>query len=219
MSDWHKAAGDDPVKHISERAMGSYILGGLSEMEQGELENHLFACDSCLAVYMEALETEPSFSLNDASQAESGCIPEEEEAEPRLPDMEQIAASVIGRLEREQERERPDIAAYSSAADRTAIADSRSKGRTRHTVPKGARRTGKWLQRPGAQFGLAAAVTLLLIGTGALGGLSERLASFDRHSAAELSRPPAASSGEAWSERILDRTVSWLDGIEAERFK
>ncbi|GGG86909.1 zf-HC2 domain-containing protein [Paenibacillus radicis (ex Gao et al. 2016)] len=85
-----------------------------------------------------------------------------------------------------------------------------------------------WLQHPAVHFGAAAAITLLLLGTGTFNGVAERMMEMDEHARVKLETEHEPAKGPAaeveqqdgsWSDRMVDRTLSWLNGIEKSRFK
>lgn len=198
--------------HIGKEEMAAYVNGGMSGPERERTEAHLFACDDCLALYMDALEAELPLEGEIARPAGAGSGT----ASLELPDMDEAAIRVIRLLEQESGgRNRRQAASITDLPGQSGRSGVRPSSLSKE------RRRNDWLRRPGTHFAAAAAVTLLLVGTGALGGLSERLAGFERQAAAPLFEQPdeQEARGEAWSDKMLDRTAAWLDGIEAERFQ
>ncbi|MFD1957107.1 zf-HC2 domain-containing protein [Paenibacillus thailandensis] len=192
MKDWQDRMEASGGSHIGRRAMDIYVAGGMDERERERVEAHLSVCDRCLSVYMEALDAGAAPAERPSGRQGRGAV---YAADSAMPDIDGIAKRVIGMLE----AERPSGG---------ALPKSKRERRGR----------ARWLQHPAAHFAAAAAITLLLIGTGALGGLSERLAIIDHGSVRYFEPQAGRSLEEGWSERMLHRTVSWLDGIEAERF-
>ncbi|WP_042171063.1 zf-HC2 domain-containing protein [Paenibacillus gorillae] len=85
-----------------------------------------------------------------------------------------------------------------------------------------------WLQHPAVHFGAAAAITLLLLGTGTFNGVAERMMAMDEHTRVMLETgeepvivPIAEEERQdgSWSDRMVDQTLGWLKGIEKSRFK
>ncbi|QAY67370.1 zf-HC2 domain-containing protein [Paenibacillus protaetiae] len=133
-----------------------------------------------------------------------------------LPDMAAMARRVVRQLEREA-----GLAAQQRAAAAAKPAAPAARGGKRSTgaARRKPRRRSAWWQLPAVQYSAAAVVTLLLVGAGLMSGFSSRLASIDRQSAQKLTeQTPIAPSGSSLSSQLMDRTVSWLDGIEAARF-
>ncbi|MGO4541458.1 zf-HC2 domain-containing protein [Paenibacillus sp. 2TAB19] len=123
------------------------------------------------------------------------------ESELLLPDMDILEQRVIAQLHAESE----------AAAAVKAVQSS----------PRHARRRS-WLQHPVAQYMIAASITLLLLGTGTFAGLSDKLSRLDQEA---VIQPPQATEhlpslpSESWSDRMVDRTGSWLDGIRESRYR
>jgi hypothetical protein len=79
-----------------------------------------------------------------------------------------------------------------------------------------------WIQRPAWQYTIAASITLLLLASGTLAGFSQSLERLDESRVAMPSQSDidkAWSEAPSWSEQLVNRTGSWLDGIQASRFK
>jgi hypothetical protein len=83
-------------------------------------------------------------------------------------------------------------------------------------------RRQSFLQRPIVHFTAAAAITLLLLGTGTFSGLSAKLGEMDSHSATTeqtIEKDAKQPQGPTWSDRMVTRTSSWFDKLEKDRFK
>ncbi|MGN7453495.1 hypothetical protein ACTHPH_01635 [Paenibacillus pasadenensis] len=82
-------------------------------------------------------------------------------------------------------------------------------------------RRRSWTRHPAFHYGLAAALTLLLLGSGALGELGRQL----EHAAS--ARPPQPSLSterpdageESWSSRVVDRTSRLLQEWQSARYR
>lgn len=73
-----------------------------------------------------------------------------------------------------------------------------------------------WLQHPATHFTAAAAITLLLLGTGSFNGVADRLTELDRKVMQE--EQVMQEQDPTWSDRMVTRTLTWLEGIQANRF-
>jgi anti-sigma factor RsiW len=180
--------------HISATVMDDYIRNELSDMERERVESRLAECELCLELFMgllEAVEATGAEAYPDAP----------------LPDMQQLEDRVITALYPEQKEQMAKQPPASS----------------------GVRRRPHLLQHPAAQYAIAASITLLLLGSGSFSTISQRLAAHDQEVARTDVRPPAierfdpAKSGEwsspSWSDRMVDQTSSWLDGLQSLRYK
>jgi hypothetical protein len=148
-------------------------------------------CEQCLGLLMRMLESE--------SNSGAG----EERAVP-LPDLQAMEDRVIAELKQAELAEPP-----------------MSLRSTLQSKPAAARRVS-WIQRPAWQYTIAASITLLLLASGALAGFSQSLEKLDESRVAMPSQSDidnAWSNGPSWSEQLVNRTGSWLDGIQASRFK
>ncbi|MEK3884090.1 hypothetical protein [Paenibacillus sp. PL2-23] len=118
-----------------------------------------------------------------------------------MPDMQRLEDRVMGELMRN-----------AAAPEQSAI-----------RPPHAGKRRGSWLQHPAAHYAIAASITLMLVATGALAGFSEKL----RYAEAEQGSsiiPPFSASVEwrdepSWSDRLVHQAGSFLDGVQALRFK
>lgn len=151
-----------------------------------------------------------------------------------------MAAMVVSEAEASGPENRTAAARTGVAAANNSMPDMEKLGRrlVRLLYPNKSRpaafvqerpyRRRTWLQHPSVHFGAAAAITLLLLGTGTFNGVTDRVNAFDAQAESERQvkaeeKPAhfdqAAGHEQTWSDRMVDRTVSWFDGIEKSRFK
>lgn len=195
-------------RHVAVALMKRYVSNSLPDRERERVDLHLAECDICLQLLMEAVD-----SADDQGEGEaSGHFPPldlnrlEERVMAQLVEEE---AKAITHHELDGIRQEP----VSSAVKAVQPTPSRTTPPRRRTL----------LQHPVAQYTIAASVTLLLIGTGTFTDLSDKLLKLDRQAVVQP-LPPAASESEAlytesWSDRMVDRTGAWLEGIRASRYK
>ncbi|NIK72341.1 zf-HC2 domain-containing protein [Paenibacillus sp. BK720] len=114
----------------------------------------------------------------------------------------------------------PDMKKLGKRVVDILLAESARKNPVMRAEPA---RRQSFLQRPVVHFAAAAAITLLLLGTGTFSGLSAKLGEMDSHSATtgqtvekDDEQPP---QGPTWSDRMVTRTSSWFDKLEKDRFK
>ncbi|MDQ8737548.1 zf-HC2 domain-containing protein [Paenibacillus sp. LHD-38] len=187
--------------HIPQDLMSRYVNDRLAETERAGIEQHLTGCDFCLNLFMAAIassedEEHSSFYVGDSESR----IP--------LPDMVLLEQRVVGQLKSVQELHETKAAAPSLSA-------------SKHEKPP---RLRTWLQHPVTHYTIAASITLLLLVSGTFTSFSQKLAQMDMNENMEQAmppKPPAANDkpSESWSDKIVDQTGSWLDGLKATRFK
>ncbi|MCU6710718.1 hypothetical protein M6D81_18670 [Paenibacillus sp. J5C_2022] len=194
--------------HIPMADMLKYRDGMLDRAYRDKVDGALASCEECLAVFMAVLEAKDSRRGDENDEAvNSPWI-------PAMPDMEKMADSVIDGLLCE-EGERLGSDEYAEGGNRQDNCDSPI---ARTTVR---RRT--WLQHPAAHYTIAASITLMLLASGAFAGLSEKLRELDMASGNvpgyEAVHEPQEIPEPSWSERMLNRTGSWIDRIQSARFQ
>ncbi|GAB2698100.1 zf-HC2 domain-containing protein [Paenibacillus thermoaerophilus] len=207
----------DP-NHGSREMWEAYVRGELPESERDALERHLETCGECLERYVEALE---SLEL------------------PPMPPQwldglaDRIVASIeaMPRAGAGPAAERMEEAARHSGAKASEPTQAPSARTARPAAARKARRQERrrrgWLAHPAAPYAIAAAITMLLIGSGAMNGLAGRLAELDAAVVASPQPPagpgepgqPASGYGGSWSQGLMDKTVSWLAELQTTRFR
>jgi hypothetical protein len=84
-------------------------------------------------------------------------------------------------------------------------------------------RRGSWLQHPVTHYTIAASITLLLLGSGTFASFSQKLAQHELDLSMQQPKPVIAiqedKRTESWSDKMVNQTGSWLDGLQAIRFK
>ena len=181
-------------EHVSPDQMLRYVSDSQTGAGRMQVEQHLAACDSCLQLFIAVMESN--------------------EAEPMLPmpDMELMEERVVAQLISEQ------------------ILHHEAEHQMKHGMRQEKPRRYTWLQHPAAHYTIAASITLLLMVSGTFASFSQKLAELDVNFSAnenvnvQHDEPPkqpelSAKQSESWSERIVNQTGSWLDGLQATRFK
>ncbi|MUT67905.1 anti-sigma factor [Paenibacillus sp. NEAU-GSW1] len=193
---------DGEPLHIDESLMKLYVDDVLPEAGREQVESHMAECDICLErfmVAMSAAEAEPAESEIGSEVVQTGVVAA---ANNSLPDMEKLGQRLVRLLYPNKQ---------------TFVQEKPYRRRT-------------WLQHPSVHFGAAAAITLLLLGTGTFNGVADRVNAFDEQAETErqvkaegkpsyLDQSTGKEQTQTWSDRMVDRTVSWFDGIEKSRFK
>jgi len=77
-----------------------------------------------------------------------------------------------------------------------------------------------WMQHPVTHYTVAASITLLLFASGSFGMITNTLAKLDQNGRQQQEIAlPEQPERLSWSEQMVGRTGSWLDGLQAKRFK
>ncbi|NOV04450.1 anti-sigma factor family protein [Paenibacillus planticolens] len=142
------------MKHFDEQAWSQYIHEQLPPSELSEMEQHLYGCDDCLALYMIC--------------------------------MEQMTAT-LPYMDIEEHKYVDDVLARTMGTKRS---------RYRSTM---------------LHYGIAAAATLILVATGFFHGLSQELGP---RSALQPAPPTELKIDQPISDKLLNRTLSWLDTLQ-----
>ncbi|WP_138756116.1 zf-HC2 domain-containing protein [Paenibacillus sinopodophylli] len=186
-------------EHLSQGPMILYIADKLTDIERSEIELHMEACEHCLQMFMTELEASETEEQGAAS-GDTGL------SQVMLPDMNLMEKRIVSLLLGEQQQDEAVEPILS-----TARQEKRPKLRS-------------WLQHPVAHYTIAASITLLLLFSGTFSSFSQRLAQFDMDENAQQATKPQPNTGkdnhsESWSNRLVDQTGTWLDGLKAARFK
>jgi hypothetical protein len=188
-------------EHIPQHRMNQYVNDSLTEIDRAEVERHLDGCDFCLGLFMAAM----------ASPGDEGSISfqgGDSESRIPLPDMALLEQRVIGLLMSEQ-------GLHDAEASAPGIPAAKQEKPPRLRT---------WLQHPVTHYTIAASITLLLLFSGTFATFSQKLAQLDMNENMQESIPPKPQAGndkysESWSDKIVDQTGTWLDGLKATRFK
>lgn len=199
--------------HISSDGMRQYVRNLVAAQERERVERHLADCDACLELFMAVVEGDDA----------SGEI--EYHADPVA--LRQLEDRVISQLASESasipSSAQPKAAAPMPEAPQSAPSvQSDNSAAASYQQRKTARRRS-WLHHPVAHYTIAASITVMLIGSGTFAGLAEKFQQLDDRT---HEQPPYAAvpdwespPEQSWSDRMIDRAGSWLDGLQAARFK
>ncbi|MFX3634655.1 MAG: zf-HC2 domain-containing protein [Candidatus Pristimantibacillus sp.] len=184
--------------HIETSMMERYVTDQLSEQDREQVETHMATCDPCIERFMTAMAAVEASGSSEGCEAARLSIPLIE-----LPDMERLGRRVSEKLFAEQ--------GQSSDTPIAVVVQERPLRRR------------SWLQHPATHFTAAAAITLLLLGTGTFNGISERLTEIEQErlteNQPEQSLVTPNQQGPSWSDRMVDRTTSWINEMQNNRFK
>ncbi|MCM3631573.1 zf-HC2 domain-containing protein [Paenibacillus glycanilyticus] len=181
--------------HFSAVELTAYVRDELTEQERDVIEGHIADCEPCMTLFMSAVEAIEAAEQEPAAR-EAGTTAKGKVTVP-VPDMKKLGQRVIDVLLAELARSKPVMRAEPA-------------------------RRQSFLQRPAVHFAAAAAITLLLLGTGTFSGISEKLGELDADSIpAEhtIEKGAEQPQGPTWSDRMVTRTSSWFDKLEKDRFK
>lgn len=197
--------------HISAEDMQGYVSGTLGESDRERVDAELLHCEQCLGLLTSIMDDEWS-----GGTAEGRGLP--------LPDLQATEERVIAELKREKTFALAEMAAPAETPMKPEIPNrpnpqSKSKSKSKS---KSEDHRVSWIQRPAWQYTIAASITLLLLASGTLAGFSQSLEKLDESRVAMPSQSDidiAWNESPSWSEQLVNRTGSWLDGIQASRFK
>ncbi|OBZ15656.1 zf-HC2 domain-containing protein [Bacillus sp. FJAT-26390] len=182
------------MEHISPDQMFCYVHDALQEDERMQVEQHLTACDSCLQLFIAIMEST------------------ENEAILSPPDMELMEQRVVAQLVNEQ------LLHSDQTEQSPKTGEEKRKPRRLH----------HWLQHPATHYTIAASITLLLLASGTFASFSQKLAQLDVNLNVNMDDQPVQppkqpgsrdKQSESWSDKIVDQTGLWLDGLQATRYK
>jgi hypothetical protein len=189
-------------EHISSEQMDHYVRNLLTDQERDWAERHLAACVTCLQVFVAAVE------LVEAEKVVSGSTIE---PSTMMPDMELLERRVMTQLMCEL------------TPDDRHLEHPQLRRVTTTVVQEKPYRRGSWLQHPVTHYTIAASITLLLLGSGTFASFSQKLAQHELDLSMQQPKPVIAiqedKRTESWSDKMVNQTGSWLDGLQAIRFK
>ncbi|MCM3746453.1 hypothetical protein M3223_03710 [Paenibacillus pasadenensis] len=193
------------IHHPSREEWSAYAAGAVFEPERTAMEQHLAGCGLCLELFMESIELVPAPQSAIPSTNIGHCVEKSGELSPS-------AEPVV---------HRPSLNAPSSSA---GFAPGDSLERVRQAVlqqlaARPRRRT--WTRHPAFHYGLAAALTLLLLLSGTLGELTRELEGSRSPNVASPSQEQSENhpARESWSSHVVNRTSDWLNEWQSARFK
>ncbi|MGM0884500.1 MAG: hypothetical protein ACQEXQ_26105 [Bacillota bacterium] len=190
---------NDADEHLSSDQMDHYVRNFLTEQERDWAERHLAACDACLQLFMSAVEPVEDEAVDDGSLREPSIT---------MPDMELLEQRVVTQLIGELTPDDQHLEQFSAT---TIVVQERPY------------RRGSWLQHPVTHYTIAASITLLLLGSGTFASFSQKLAQHELELNVQEPQPaigiPLDKQTESWSDKMVSQTGSWLDGLQAIRFK
>ncbi|GEM_PF-1821034 len=202
-------------RHPAEDEWARFARGGMEAGVRERMEDMLAVCEECLGRFMQAVER--SEENGGGFVAPGGGLSQEEgaSAEPAaaagqpmpMPDMRQIEDRVVLHLLLERQRN-----------------EGREGGKPDRRRPHAEERRRDWLRHPVTHYAVAACVTLLLLGSGALAGMSAKLSELDRSGELRLACCEAQEE-TAWpgrddscSRRLMSEAGGWLDELRDARF-
>lgn len=187
--------------HLTIEQWRQYIRNEMPPAERERADQELLVCEGCMWLFMEAME---------ADQSDAEHWPGTE-----LPDMVRLEEQVIAELLDSEPLRTPQPAG--DPAEEASCHPAPPPMMSEIRRPK---RRGSWLQHPVTHYTLAASITLLLMATGALTGFTEKLQHLEqREPESQTIGAEWMSSDPSWSDRLVDKAGSFLDGVQAWRFK
>ncbi|MGI2296421.1 hypothetical protein [Paenibacillus sp. GXUN7292] len=177
------------IAHTTAVELQRFINGQLLQLDRREaVEEHLQQCETCLQLFMQELEA------NDHQIAETDWAALENNVIAAI-DAEAVTAA-IG--ESQQLAASTEQAAYS----KPSVSN---------------RRRRLWLSLPIVQYSIAASITLLLLATGVLSGLSQQVGDLAEH-AKDNRYKESEPMVQTWSDEMVSKASRWLDGLHQYRY-
>ncbi|RIX51250.1 hypothetical protein D3P08_17435 [Paenibacillus nanensis] len=188
--------------HLTIEQWRQYIRNEMTPAERERADQELLVCEGCMWLFMEAME----------ESEQSGA---EHRPGMELPDMVRLEEQVIAELQVGE-----PLKALKPIGDPAEETSCNPAPPQTMTEVRQLKRRDSWLQHPVTHYTLAASITLLLMATGALTGFSEKLQHLEQHEPeSQTIGAEWMSSEPSWSDRLVDKAGSFLDGVQAWRFK
>ncbi|PLS05646.1 hypothetical protein CVD27_09805 [Neobacillus cucumis] len=174
------------MRHYSYEDWQQYVKGELNVPLREELEDHLYTCDQCLEIYLQAVtENETSLPV----------LPDEYNFTDHVMERVPFNNKIVSNVEIV-----PSVPVTESADDIVEMVDS---------VPVTADADKKPLyQRAGFHYLLAAAATLLLMFSGAFQSLASYASGMEKPIIQEKKPKPSVTEG------VINKTFAWMDSLE-----
>lgn len=225
--------------HLTEAQLHRYIRNELTPQERDQVDSELEICEGCLWRFMAIMEQAERMDEPWMTEAETPDLARMEEAviaelmradssttTRTSPFVEVAPAQIPGivphdmieeaELQQQKKQMEPEMKSE-------LMPDEKPQEQDRNGVRKRtARQRGSWLQHPVTHYTIAASITMLLLATGVLTSFSESLQQLNEQDRNHIPRYSVGAEwmGEpSWSDRLVDRAGSWLDGIQSWRFK
>ena len=161
------------IVHLTAEDLQQFISGQLLQLDRREaIEEHLQQCELCLLLFMQELEAhEHQTAGTDWTALENNVIaPIEAEAAAVVIGESGEPAPLVQHVEQLKQQ-----AALAQHAEQSKQHAASAQQAVQSKQPASTRRRRTWLGRPVVQYSIAASITLLLISTGALSGLSQQV--------------------------------------------
>lgn len=180
-----------------------YIKGESLSSEKETAEERLARCESCMDDYI--------FAVGELRIADADNVKPEARLDESWVDRTMTAVR-LAEAARQSLGDGPHAGPAEAAASDSALeaAARRSSAGRRNGSSSGRE---LWRRRAAVHYAVAVGLTLVLLLTGGfhqLTGLNKPYAEQDRAEARESGGEPEAS----WSDRMVDRTVAWLDKLQ-----
>ena len=175
------------MKHYSYEEWQQYVKNELSEDQREELEGHLYICDQCLEIYLQAVT---------ANETSLPALLDETNFNDRVMEMVPFTNKNINNVEIG-----PPVPVTDSTFMKVDMVDS-------VPVTESGIERNPLYQRAGFHYLLAAAATLFLMFSGAFQSLAAYAGSLEKPIIQEKKSKPSVTEG------VINKTFAWMDSLE-----
>ncbi|MBP1992567.1 hypothetical protein [Paenibacillus eucommiae] len=178
----------------------AYMENRLTVLESLEYEEHLYTCDACMNVYIQALEAADT----EEAGSESGLV------SPSLEVVDQIMAAIQATSEASIEVPTQAVAKALIQNGTQTQAGIPELIHPQQPIISGKKVRGKpsLFKRPLFQYAVAAVITLVLMSAGVFQDLSTRMSEIETFS--------IQNRQESFSQKLMEKTVSVLDTVQPQ---
>ncbi|MEF2248427.1 hypothetical protein [Paenibacillus sp. IITD108] len=216
------------IAHTTAEELQRFINGQLLQLDRREaVEEHLQQCEICLLLFMQELEAnDHQTAETDWAALENNVIAaiEAEAVKEAIGESQQPAAFTeqaehtkqpSASTEQAEHIKQPSASTEQAEHTKQPSASTEQAAYSKPSVSN--RRRRLWLSLPIVQYSIAASITLLLLATGVLSGLSQQVGDLAEH-AKDNRYKESEPMVQTWSDEMVSKASRWLDGLHQYRY-